>query len=182
MRTIRDPVHYDRRRFLLDVFRYLDADGGGEIGEEEWLLLREVWDELYRSITELIMFLFRRFESVENAWNILLGKRSLAFHDGWTTNPKHGLDPKETLDMPSFKKLLARIKFIGETDVLFTTIDTSGDGEIEESEFFAAVYKLCPHLMPDHWLEEDKKTTAVKFVRQVTSGRAKNTQEDDNFL
>jgi hypothetical protein len=36
--------------------------------------------------------------------------------------------------------------------------------------------------MPDHWLEEDKKTTAVKFVRQVTSGRAKNTQEDDNFL
>ena len=92
---------------------------------------------------------------------------------------RFGKSPGEVED--DALRLLAKV-FIGETDVLFTTIDTSGDGEIEESEFFAAVYKLCPHLMPDHWLEEDKKTTAVKFVRQVTSGRAKNTQEDENFL
>jgi Ca2+-binding EF-hand superfamily protein len=165
-RTIREPEKWQRKQWLVEVYRYLDADGGGEIGLEEWMVLDEIFNAQQIAVKELLDFLELRFGSQDNAWKYISGLSTLKDLDGdkivmetgnnWNRAPvvvtefaEENRKRRQTalslkgdeleITYPEFESMMLRLNFIGELKVLFSTIDTSGDGNIAESEWKDAV-------------------------------------------
>jgi hypothetical protein len=102
---------------VVQVFRFLDPDGGGEISRAEWSIMNQLFKELLLSIMEFMQFLDRFFGNFEAAWAEL------------DSNGDNNIDEDEWGDA------VQSIGFFGPSEVIFQylTNDTAEDKKRRQS-------------------------------------------------
>jgi len=114
------PKFQNDRQRMINVFRYLDPGGEGQVSRSEWGALKELAQELQMSIQEFLAFLQRMFDGdfLGAAWDLLDDDNS-------------GSVSKEEWN----DAVQQRLKYFGPCDSIFAYIDKDDEGTISLDEW-----------------------------------------------
>lgn len=102
---------------IINVFRWLDPSGEGQISITEWGVLDALFREIKYSIGEFVFFLDRTFDNLDDAWNFLDDDHSGA------------------LSFKEWTEAACQIGYFGPTRPIFSFLDKDDEGTISFTEF-----------------------------------------------
>lgn len=111
-----DDFSESEEKRITNVFRYLDPSGEGQVSEQEWGVLDQLFKETHHSIREFVWFLDRTFENLDDAWEFLA-------------------KDAEELDKQAWGAASKSVGYHGPTRPIFSYLDKDGEGTVSCEEF-----------------------------------------------
>eukprot|EP00928_Gymnodinium_smaydae_P031989 TRINITY_DN23298_c0_g1_i1.p1 TRINITY_DN23298_c0_g1~~TRINITY_DN23298_c0_g1_i1.p1 ORF type:complete len:1452 (+),score=244.96 TRINITY_DN23298_c0_g1_i1:207-4562(+) len=93
----------------VQVFRFLDPDGGGSISIGEWKVIQQLWNDVQLTLFECMNCLNAEFGDISDAYDFLDD------------------DGSDSIELEEWKKVLADVGYFGDGDLIFRFITTSAN-------------------------------------------------------